>query len=236
MLSVRFESTYANVAPLTVDVDGADDERIARAVALEALAKAGKPITYRRLDNVEFSFANLTGAVFRSCSFPGAKFSGTDLTHTTFSGCDFSGIDRGGGTADPANFDADANLTNAVLVSCNCEGVDFGGAKLEGAEFNGTNLRRADMRGVKAQGAKFYRCRTGGSSWTGADMRWSLCYGLERATDLLLQFDGNDADRCALVWFQDLFRQIGSPAVPSVDAAKACAIAAAEKTCGCLTT
>jgi len=235
MLTVRFESTFPGIQPLTVDVEGVEDERIARAVALESLVKTRTTIAHRRLDNIEFVGADLSGGSFHGCAFPSAQFHGANLRNACFDECDFSGgairvdSDQQADAARPADFDSESDLTGARLMSCNCQGVRFSRACLEGAEFNGVNLRCADLSEVRAEGAKFYRCRTGASDWRDADMRWSLCEGLENVGHLLPQFAGNETERAALVQYQALFRQIGSAGVPNPDAAKALAIAAAER-------
>lgn len=191
-ITVRFESTFPQVPPLLIEVDGVEHEGIARALALEALAKAGKPITRRRLDSVEWSYAELSGAAFQHCDIPVANFVGTNLRSATFVECDLTG----------AIFDVEADLSASRFTSCNLAGADLAGAMVESAQFDGCNLRSAKLVNLRAEGSKWFNCRTWGSDWSGANMRWTYQSGLEGFQALLSQFDGDEGDRLALTQYQ----------------------------------
>ncbi|VTU29946.1 pentapeptide repeat-containing protein [Variovorax sp. PBL-E5] len=193
--TVQFQSTFPHVPPLIVEVEGVEDERVARAVALEAMVKAGNPITRLQLGNIEFAYADLSGGVFNDCTFGSAEFIGTNLRGTKFADCNLTA-----GT--PATFDAETDLSGAQFALCDMQGCDLSGTLAEGAVFDACNLRYSKLAGIRASRSTWANCRTGGSDWTDAIMTFGNVRTLEGWPRLLPQFAGTEADKAVLTQFQ----------------------------------
>ncbi len=95
---------------------------------------AGKDLSYADLsgalcEHVDFSGANLDGAILTDGFFANASFEGASMRNIDFSGADFTN----------ASF-KNANLQDGDFEIVNCSNADFTGANIKGATFKGANL------------------------------------------------------------------------------------------------
>jgi hypothetical protein len=143
---------------------------------------SGSDLTYAqfqgaRLDNAAIFHANLEEAQFAYAELPGALLNGSNLTAANFRGANLRGADlRRIEGEDVVLADADligANLGKAELWMANLSGAKLGGSVLRDANLNQANLEGADLSDVD-----LIRARLTEVNLCGANLRFAKIYGL----------------------------------------------------------
>lgn len=111
------------------------------------------------LSNSDFSGADLTGSLFKSCNAQDTNFNGTNLTDCNFSILDLSGASFLRSILVRTNFSISrldgakfiqVKLTGVALIKCDMRKVIF-----ESCIFEGVNFEKSDMRGLSLDGQTF---------------------------------------------------------------------------------
>jgi uncharacterized protein YjbI with pentapeptide repeats len=114
--------------------------------------------------NARLMKAKLTGAHLTGTSFPAANLSGADLQRAGLAEIDWEGADLSGADLRESTFHLGSSRSGLVGSTIACEGSktgfytdDFEDMTFKRPEeIRKANLRRADLRGVKADGVDFY--------------------------------------------------------------------------------
>src|SRR5579884_1476055 len=120
----------------------------------------------------DFSFSDLTGAVFR-----GASLAGADLSRCIINGADFS----------------DANLSEAILTGLRLNQAHWEGARFTEARMEGCNLEYMTLPAAEFESANLHRALLTGSTMFGGNFRGAC---LREAGLADIEWEGADL-RCA---------------------------------------
>ena len=148
--------------------------------ALIHAAAKREDIVGHTFEEVQWSELDLGGAIFRECTFIGARFSDTFLEDAAFSKCIFKacGFPR-------------AKLSNAEFQDCvffdsdSGKGVDFSYAELRDVRFIRCNLSSAKFRAADLFEARFEDCTAQGSNFEEATFTRTFGGSLQRTNTLV---------------------------------------------------
>jgi len=160
-------------------------------IAGTRLARANAPgivLMDSRLDNVDFSGACLSDAIFIRTRFAEAGFDGANLEEAVFIGCDCRGArfkkarTRNLRLVEECDFGevdfSGADLTEANLRGSVIESAIFDRADASAADFSETRAARCTFRAANVAGGRMVDAELGGADLSGADLSGA---SLERA-------------------------------------------------------
>ena len=146
----------------------------------------GINLSLRRLDEIEFSGANLKGANLKGTNLNGAYMSCSDITKANLSGASLNRADLRGARIQGASFEyaemdgVDFRQSTIAVMDkgdkWNVLGKDghgvatvsFANCSLKGAKLNNANLKDANFSGALLNGASFGGATLGNASFEGA--------------------------------------------------------------------
>lgn len=150
-----------------------------------------------RINNIEehvnFSGANLSGAMLKNANFLGVDFSGANLSKANLCETQLS----------YANL-SNADLTDADLSNCYLSDTNFDGATLTGAHFSGSDLSHTNFKGANLHNVDFtysflFKANLSGSNLKGSDfsesgLGWANLQGANLSGAILIDADLSHAD------------------------------------------
>lgn len=134
-------------------------------------------LPYARLQQTDFSGANISKAVIFMSSLHAAKLNGTDLSRADLSGAHLSDADLTEANLSSANLSG-AFLPAANLMRANLAGANLTGAYLTGANLTGANLTGAYLTGANLEGAILVAAQLTGADLQGANLTGSAIFGI----------------------------------------------------------